>query len=280
MQPAYITATRSAIRSAAARSCVIISSPWAAAPLRASTCRLQFVHRTVHQLPVETGGRLVGEQQRRVTDQGQGGRGALGEAAGELVGMEVEVVLGKSGPLGRRQDRVLEPRSAPYPLQLGYYLAQLRANGAYGREVGGRALGHEADPAAPDGAYQGAFVGGEEVQIAQKRLARGLRVAGEQAEEGRGEDGLAAAALAEQGEALAGQDVEARVGDRGDGAAVRHEETHRQAAYGQDGGRHCHSMSSDRRRGLIRSRQAPASPATARVGTMMRRPGKSVGHHW
>ena len=73
----------------------------------------------------------------------------------------------------------------------------------------------------------------------------GPGVAGEQSEQGGGRHGLAAAALPDQGQARAGRDVEARVGDGGDAAPARHEEPHGQSAHGQHGVMDC--VQQDRR---------------------------------
>lgn len=243
----------------------------------------QFVDGPLDEVPVEPGGRFVGEQQRGVADQGEGGRGALGEAAGELVRVAVEVALGERGAGGRDQGGLAQS-APPHPGQLAQALLQLGPDGAHGREVGGGALRYETDAPSPYRAGEGALVGGQQVRVpAEHRAAGGRRVGGQQSEQGRGQDGLAAAALTDQGQALPRRDGEPGVGDGRDVPAAAHPEADGEVLHVEDGHTGVltvvgHSISSDFRRGLIRSRQAPASPASARVGMIRKRPGKRVGH--
>jgi hypothetical protein len=60
----------------------------------------QFVDGPLDEVAVEACSRLVGEEQRRVTDERERGRGALRESAGEFVGVAVEMVQREGGPLG------------------------------------------------------------------------------------------------------------------------------------------------------------------------------------
>lgn len=164
----------------------------------------QFVDGPLDEVPVEPGGRFVGEQQRGVADEGEGGRGALGEAAGELVRVAVEVTLGERGAGGRDQGGLAQS-APPHPGQLAQALLHLGPDGAHGREVGGGTLRYESDAPSPYGAGEGALVGGQQVRVpAEHRAAGGLRVGGQQSEQGRGQDRLAAAALADQRQALPG----------------------------------------------------------------------------
>ena len=57
---------------------------------------------------VESGGRLVGDQQRGMADQGHGDHDALAQAAGELVGVLVDAALGRAdADLAKDLDRRL-----------------------------------------------------------------------------------------------------------------------------------------------------------------------------
>ena len=65
----------------------------------------QLVEGAVDQRRVEAGGGFVGEQQRRVAGQGEGGDDALRHAAGQLVRVAVQVAPGQARPRRRRRRR-------------------------------------------------------------------------------------------------------------------------------------------------------------------------------
>ena len=91
ISPAYITATSSQTSATTPRSWVI---RMIAAPL----ARLQFAHQVEDlrlQGDVERGGRLVGDQQARVAGQRHRDHDALAHAAGELVRIFVDALLGR-----------------------------------------------------------------------------------------------------------------------------------------------------------------------------------------
>ena len=91
ISPAYITATSSQISATTPRSCVI--------RMMARVARgLQLAHQLedlrLHG-DVERGGRLVGDQQRRIAGQRHRDHHALAHAAGELVRIFVDALLGR-----------------------------------------------------------------------------------------------------------------------------------------------------------------------------------------
>lgn len=186
----------------------------------------EFVDGAVDQVAVEAGGGFVGEEQRGVADEGEGGGGALGEAAGEFVGVPVEVARGEGDAGGGGLGGGAQGVAAPGAGEAADGLGEVGADGADRGEVGGGALRDEADAAAAYGAGEGGLVGGDQVGggvvgPGEQGGPGGLGVAGEQAEQGGGEDGLAAAALPDEGEALARGEVEGDVGDGADGALSR-----------------------------------------------------------
>ena len=99
MRPAYITATRSAISAITPRSWVMSSSD-------RSNCALHLAQQ-VEDLrlhgDVERGGRLVGDDERRLAGQRHGDHHALAHAARQLVRVVVDALLGIDDLHGAQQ---------------------------------------------------------------------------------------------------------------------------------------------------------------------------------
>ena len=143
-----------------------------------------------------------------IPDEGEGGGGALGRAAGEFVRVAVEHRVRQAHVVGQAADGrrgsgspVAAPAASP---------PAGRGRCARG-EVGGGACGtRPMRRPAPSGG--GSAPAPEQVDVPAEvdRAARGLRVGREQAEQGGGEHRLAAAALADQREARPRHEGEAR----------------------------------------------------------------------
>ena len=198
---------------------------------------VQLVLEILHQLQnlrldrdVERGGRLVGDQQRRIADQGHGDHRALAQPARELEGIGPERLLGIGEADPRQHLDGAQPALGAARLGVQQQgLADLVADRVQGRERAHRLLEDDRDPAAPDRAPDRVVVGvAREVErlvvparVAQDDLAagdpRGLR---QDAEDRLRDHGLAGAALADQSDRLAGLDREAHAPDRLDHALV------------------------------------------------------------
>lgn len=250
----------------------------------------QQVEGVVDQRPVQPGGGLVGDEQRRVGCQRERGDQALRHAAGQLVGVAVQV---------RRVEPDVDSEvvgvgavTAVRPQRLG----EQSPSGADRVQGGGRALRDQPDPTPAYPPGQVALAAGDQVDrvgagVVQHGVAGGRGVAGQEAEQGVGQDGLAAAGLAHDGQQFAGPDGEAEIADRAhacvpepelDAEAVdgeqrpgHHGAGRRRSGNGFGGGHRC---SSARTRGSRRSRQRAARTAMARVTTTMTAPGARLAH--
>ena len=202
----------------------------------------------------------------------------------------------------RRRRRARRRRCAAGRAVRAQRLGELGAGGAHRGEVRGRALRDEPDapPAHLPGEHP--LRRGEQVERRRARLLQPGRpgdggVAGQQAEQGVRQHRLAAAGLADQREALAparrwnAASVTACTVASGRWKRTVSPATRSRAACAVAAappavavpvvvdcrsGRRAHRFSSDRRRGLVRSRQCWASTAIASVGTRMNRPGNSA----
>ena len=103
----------------------------------------QQVEGVVGQRPVEAGGGFVGEQQRRVRGEGEGGDQALGHAAGEFVGVTVEVG-GVETDIGGEPVGGGGRGGAGVPVR-AQGLDQLPSTGTHPGQRGGGALRDQAD---------------------------------------------------------------------------------------------------------------------------------------
>ena len=104
MRPAYMTAMRSARPATTARSCVIQIS---AVPVSRAE-RLHLGEDLRLDGDVERGGRLVGDQQRGPVQQRDRDRDPLAHAAGELVRIGVQPLVGRGD--ADRDQRVARAR--------------------------------------------------------------------------------------------------------------------------------------------------------------------------
>ena len=144
LRPAYITMTRWQVSATTPRSWVIRMT---AAPVRL----LQLQHQ-VEDLrldgDVERGGRLVGDQQRRIAGQRHGDHHALAHAAGELVRIVVERGARRRGCCTSRSisTRALARlRAALAPVWMRTRLGDLVADGEHRIEAGHRLLEDHGD---------------------------------------------------------------------------------------------------------------------------------------
>ena len=164
---------------------------------------------------VERGGRLVGDQDVGAVGQRHGDHHPLALAAGELVRVGAEALLGVAdADLGQEVEDAGAGRGAGQALVQREALGDLLLDGVQRVEAGHRLLEDEADVVAA-GAAQGALVGGQHLGAAVADGAGDVGVVGQQADGGEGGDRLAGAGLADEGEGLAGVEVE---GDAADGA--------------------------------------------------------------
>ncbi len=169
---------------------------------------------------VQRGGRLVGDDQRRVQRERHGDDDALLLAAGELVRVVVDPLFGfRDADLAQHLD------GAGLGLLLGDLavgadaLGDLPAHGVHGVQRGGGLLEHHGHVGAAHGT-QLAAAEGEHVVAAQHHGPAGRGRLGQQAQHGACRDGLAGAGLADDGDHLAGGDLEADALHRSDLAGV------------------------------------------------------------
>ena len=163
---------------------------------------------------VERGGRLVGDQDVGAVGQRHGDHHPLALAAGELVRVGAEAILGVAdADAGQQVEDAGAGGGAGQALVQREALGDLALDGVQRVEAGHRLLEDEADVVAA-GAAQGALVGGQHLGAAVADRAGDVGVVGQQADGGEGGDRLAGAGLADEGEGLAGVEVE---GDAVDG---------------------------------------------------------------
>ena len=98
---------------------------------------------------VEAGGRLVGDEQRRIAGERDGDHHALAHAAGEFarIGAGAELGLGNADRRERPDDGFVEARAAQAAM-LADDVADLAADGQHRVEGGARVLEDDADLAA------------------------------------------------------------------------------------------------------------------------------------
>ena len=220
---------------------------------------------------VDRGRRLIGDQQARLATERHGDHGTLAQAARELPGIGVDPLLGhRDADVAEQADRDgarLRPRQLAAALLPAMAVQQDRlddlvADGVDWAEGGHRLLRDQGDLGAADVAHLGAawsqareigHLGA--VAAAEADLARG-DAAGpvDQLQDGAHGDTLAAAALADHAQHLAGQQVEAGAVDRAHQAFV-HLEGHLKVAHGEQRIGHGVNGCTGRRRRAARRRR-------------------------
>ncbi|KTT88714.1 hypothetical protein NS44R_15085, partial [Mammaliicoccus sciuri] len=175
----------------------------------------------------ECGGRLVGDQQLRLAGQGDGDRDALAHAAGKLVRVLFQPLLGRGDADFRQQFDAALPRPGEVELEMFLNgLDQLGADGQHRVERGHRILKHHRQRAA---AQLAQFLRRQLGQIlsAEHHPAGQFRLLGQQLQDGARQHGLAAAGFADNAERPAGADGEIDMIHRPQIAARRRQVDHR-----------------------------------------------------
>ncbi len=231
---------------------------------------------------VERGGRLVGDQQARLVGDGHGDDDALALAAGELEGVGAGAVLrvgdadaaqefdGLGGGLLRGDLAVVAD-----------HLADLAADPGERVERGGGFLEHHRDALAAQRGERGVR-GADDLGTGDDGAAGGAGVGVEEAHRGERDGRLAGAGLADEGEGLAGGDLEghaldgrylAGLGGEDDAEVVECEYGSRRGASGSlGGGAHPRPLTSKA------SRSPSPIALNAHTTTMMARPGGRISH--
>ncbi len=163
---------------------------------------------------VQCGGRLVGDQQGGVVGDGHRDDHALALPAGELEGVGRGPLLRFGyADLAQESDGLGGGVLGGYLAVVADHLGDLSADPGQRIERGGRLLEHHGGgPAAQR--REVALAGADHLGARDEGAAGGTGVAGQQAHRGQRDGGLAGARLADEGERLAGFDVQ---GDTPDG---------------------------------------------------------------
>ena len=169
---------------------------------------------------VEGGGRLVGDEELRVAGEAHGDHHPLAHAAGELVRIGVEALLG-SGDADQTQelDRPRMRRLAGEAAVIGERLGELGSDPHHRVQRRHRVLEDEADLAAADVAEAARRHGEEVLSVEGDAARRDPDLVREEADDAEHGQALAAAALADDAERLAAVDMEVDAVDHGRRAA-------------------------------------------------------------
>ncbi len=178
---------------------------------------------------VQAFGGLVHHQHRRASGQGDGGHRALGHAARQLPG--VVAACAAQARSAQHLFGLCAGGAGGLLVQQAVHLGQLRRHAGQGVECQRGLLRQQRQLAAPQGAARGGVLGAGGGAI-QRDLARGLQCRRQVAHDGLGQQRLARAAFAHQGQRLARPQAEADVAQQPFAAHLDAQALHDQQGVG------------------------------------------------
>ena len=208
---------------------------------------------------VERGGRLVRDQQGGPAHEGHRDHRALAKPPGELerIGVEGRRGVRKSDESQHLAHHLARLGPGAVAAVQAKRLHDLVPHGVERRERRHRLLEDDGDPPAPEGAVRGRM--GIQAREVEGRLANAPGRVGEEdlpagdvgaprenSQHRLGDDRLARARLADEGDGAAGRHVERHPPDRPHRPLLTEPELHLEVSYGEEGGRHGNGRSEHR----------------------------------